>query len=195
MGGTSELADKWLMGGQTERFGDTYGRYDSGQASIWCVVREGGLWGAQLVSNAMVAGKAVNGLRFVTGFSKGAVWKGSARTILGERGFAAKGQWVHHAFIEQKYMKGNKVLSWLANQPWNLKPLDPKLAAQLGGGRSGFSKLSNLAHGNTLNTGETMGAVTRILVATPDWVWPAAAADGLDGVAHVRALIAGGGSE
>jgi RHS repeat-associated protein len=52
MGGFSEFVDTWLMGGSTANFGDTAGRYDSGEASGWEVAGAGAWFGGNLVGAA-----------------------------------------------------------------------------------------------------------------------------------------------
>lgn len=49
MGGVSEWVDQNLMFDLTERYGNTVGRYDCGQASGWEVVRDGTLWAGGLL--------------------------------------------------------------------------------------------------------------------------------------------------
>ncbi len=62
--------------------------------------------------------------------SKG-LWKfgshswGATRKWLGKRGYADKYQHVHHGVVEQASYRGTQWES-LFNQPWNLKPLNPK---------------------------------------------------------------------
>ena len=173
MGGVSEWTDQWVMGGQTERFGNVQGLYDSGKATLGQVAWEGGIWGAEVIAtaaDAFVAGKAVSGLRVVSGIAEAQSWKG-VRAMLGRQGVAEPGQWVHHWGIEQAETRGNALFTWFSNQPWNLVPLDVGKAAEFTeagkNAAQGFSRLSHLVHGHKLSTGLKWGVARRFWFGTP----------------------------
>ena len=145
-------------------------------ATLGQVAWEGGIWGAEVIAtaaDAFVAGKAVSGLRVVSGIAEAQSWKG-VRAMLGRQGVAEPGQWVHHWGIEQAETRGNALLTWFSNQPWNLVPLDVGVAAELTdagySATQGFSRLSHLVHGHQLSIGMKWNVALRFWFGTPSWV-------------------------
>ena len=157
--------------------------------------------GRGTLTAALLVGNAVSIQKTAAGFihrgwltsAQAQSW-GKARQLLGQQGFAKPQQILHHAFISQKRAGTNRVLRWLANQRWNLRPLDQKLAAQLardaiesgGAGtmKSGNALLSNLVHGNTAHKLNNLkwGLRQRLMEGTPTWAFGAEGLVGMQGI-------------
>jgi hypothetical protein len=119
-----------------------------------------------IVHGATAAADLELGRSIVNGVRRGAFkvsgphdWK-SVRKWMGQQGFAAKRQPVHHWAIPQRGW-GKVVPDWIKNQPWNGRPMETTLH-------------HIRTHGQSLKFGlPRFNALERYWHATPRW-WKAA---------------------